>query len=282
MPPAGAGLPGMLRGSLVHQLLERVDFRRPVAPHDDGGRASALGARRRAVPEHVADLRGMVEGFLGRRAGRAPGGRGACGPSASSRSSSAGLLVNGVVDVHAEEDDGLLIVDYKSDPLEGVDPAALVAERYATQRLVYALAGLRDGAGRVEVAYSFLERPADPVTAAFEAADADSLAGELTDLARGRARRRVRAHRPAPPRPVRGLPGPCVAVHLGRGHDAARATVPGVRKLGGALAVLLLAAVAIFVIGELTETDEDADEPSATVPGGTAPERHVAQHDAGA
>ena len=48
--------------------------------------------------------------------------------------------------------------------------AADVVERdYATQRVVYALAALRDGAPRVEVAYCFLERPAEPVTRSFTA-----------------------------------------------------------------------------------------------------------------
>ena len=61
----------------------------------------------------------------------------------------------------------MLIVDYKSDRLEGAAPAEVVERDYATQRIVYALAALRDGAPRVEVAYCFLERPAEPVTAAF-------------------------------------------------------------------------------------------------------------------
>ena len=85
-----------------------------------------------------------------------------------------GVLVNGVVDVHAAEDDGALVVDYKSDPVEGLDLAAYCDERYSTQRRVYALAGLRSGADRVEVAYVFLERPDEPVSAVFEAADASA------------------------------------------------------------------------------------------------------------
>ena len=75
-------------------------------------------------------------------------------------------LVTGFLDCSPGSRDGsVLIVDYKSDRLEGADPAELVDRDYATQRLVYALAALRDGAPRVEVAYCFLERPAEPVTA---------------------------------------------------------------------------------------------------------------------
>jgi ATP-dependent helicase/nuclease subunit A len=102
-------------------------------------------------------------------------------PGAGGRS----LLVNGVVDVHAAEADRLLVVDYKSDALEGRDPAGLTAESYATQRLVYALAGLRAGAQRVEVVHCFLERPDAPASAAFEAAEAGALEGELLVLAIG-------------------------------------------------------------------------------------------------
>jgi hypothetical protein len=95
------------------------------------------------------------------------------------------VLVNGVVDVHAEEAGGLLIVDYKTNPLEGEDPAALVEREYTTQRLVYALAGLRSGAERVEIAYSLLEAPEDPVSMTFGPGDRERLEGELAGLAAG-------------------------------------------------------------------------------------------------
>jgi ATP-dependent helicase/nuclease subunit A len=93
--------------------------------------------------------------------------------------------VNGVVDVHATEGDGTLIVDYKSDPLEGRDPEAHCADAYATQRLVYGLAALRSGAPRVAVVHSFLERPQQPATAEYRAGDAGRLEAELLELARG-------------------------------------------------------------------------------------------------
>jgi ATP-dependent helicase/nuclease subunit A len=96
-----------------------------------------------------------------------------------------GPLVNGFVDVMAAERGGRLIVDYKSDRLEGADPAEVVERDYATQRVVYALAALRDGAPRVDVAYCFLERPAEPVVRSFTAADADALAEQVLQLARG-------------------------------------------------------------------------------------------------
>jgi ATP-dependent helicase/nuclease subunit A len=82
----------------------------------------------------------------------------------------------------------VLIVDYKSDHLEGAAPADVVERDYATQRIVYALAALRDGAPRVEVAYCFLERPGEPVIVTFtdQPALAERLAGLAADLLAGR------------------------------------------------------------------------------------------------
>jgi ATP-dependent helicase/nuclease subunit A len=77
------------------------------------------------------------------------------------------------------------VVDWKSDPLEGRAPEDLVAAAYSTQRLIYALAGLRSGAERVEVAHCFLERPDEAALAAFTRSDRDRLEQELLDLARG-------------------------------------------------------------------------------------------------
>ena len=56
---------------------------------------------------------------------------------------------------------------------------------YRTQRLVYALAALRDGAAEVEVTYCFLERAEEPVSVTFAASQAQTLEAELTGLAGG-------------------------------------------------------------------------------------------------
>ncbi len=93
--------------------------------------------------------------------------------------------MNGVVDVHATEPDGVLVVDYKSDALEGRDPEELCARAYATQRLVYALAALRAGAARVTVAHCFLECPDEAAVVEYAAADAPRLEEQLLEVARG-------------------------------------------------------------------------------------------------
>jgi hypothetical protein len=116
------------------------------------------------------------------------------------------VLVNGVVDVIAREPAGTLIVDYKSDPLEpGEDLNARVARDYGVQRLVYALAALRDGAERVEVVHCFLERPDDPAAAVFEPGEMPRLEQELAGLAAGA----LAGEFPVTDQPHRGLCATC-------------------------------------------------------------------------
>jgi ATP-dependent helicase/nuclease subunit A len=118
--------------------------------------------------------------------------------------------VSGFVDVLARERDGaFLVVDYKTDRLGEETPAALVERAYTTQRMVYALAALHAGAPRVEVAYCLLERPAEPVAATFDQADAAALADALLGLAAGV----LRAHWPVAERPHRELCGECPGRH---------------------------------------------------------------------
>jgi len=153
-PTAGrvAGAGAVERGILVHELLEQLDFRRP------------------RVPEGVSDdVAALIEGFLHtplfKRLAAATDLRREEGFAFLLQS---GVLVTGTMDVYARErEGGVLVVDYKSDSLQGADPADLVAREYATQRLIYALAALREGAETVEVAHVFLERPDEPVTAKF-------------------------------------------------------------------------------------------------------------------
>ena len=197
-PPPRAAEPGepapaldpRVRGSLVHALLEELDFARPAVPGPEavlelgGAWGIELGEA------EVEDIRALVAAFAGsplcaRLAGARRLRREAPFAFALERPGG-GPLVNGFLDVVAlEPDGGVLIADYKSDRLEGAEPAEIVERDYATQRVVYALAALRDGAPRVEVAYCFLERPAEPVTRTFTAADEPALSERLAGLARG-------------------------------------------------------------------------------------------------
>jgi ATP-dependent exoDNAse (exonuclease V) beta subunit len=177
---ATGGLEPRLRGTLAHEALELG------GPPDEAiaGAADRHGVELTA--EERDDLVGMVAGFartaLARRVDEAQRVKREH-PFAFPLGDS---LLNGIVDVHATEHDGsVLVVDYKTDRVDDGDLAALVERDYAVQRRVYALAALEDGAPRVEVAYAFLERPGEPVVAAFTPADAGRLRRELEHLAEG-------------------------------------------------------------------------------------------------
>ena len=212
--PAGDAAPPLdprVRGTLVHQLLERLDFERPEPPAADEVRALAASYELELTPDEVEDVRALVAAFaaspLCARLAAAGGVRREAGFAYELSPGGGGPLVTGFVDVLARErDGGVLIVDYKSDRLtEGDTPAALVERDYGTQRMVYALAALHDGAQRVEVAYCVLERPEEPVAATFNATDAPALVEALLDLSAG-----VLAERwPVAPHPHRELCGDC-------------------------------------------------------------------------
>ncbi len=189
-PAAEDRLDPRTRGSLVHALLEKLDFARPEAPpaEDVVALASRWGVALTA--EDAEDIRGLVAAFAGsplrERLAAAPKVRREAGFAFALEPGLGGSLVNGFVDVMAAEADGArLIVDYKSDRLEGAEPAEVIERDYETQRTVYALAALRDGAPHVDVAYCFLERPADPVVRRFTPADAAALEERVVQLARG-------------------------------------------------------------------------------------------------
>jgi ATP-dependent helicase/nuclease subunit A len=188
-PAPEAGISALLRGTVVHGLLERLDFERPLVPTEADVAAAIEMHGVDALPGDVADVRDLV----GRLAGsalleRIAGARRvrtelpfAFTLEVDNRS----LLINGVVDVHADEGARTLVVDWKSDALGDRDPEAVVGTDYETQRLIYALAALRAGTEVVEVVHCFLERPDEPAVALFEAVDAERLERELLGLAKG-------------------------------------------------------------------------------------------------
>jgi len=100
-------------------------------------------------------------------------------------------LITGVIDVLAREPDGgCLVLDYKTDSLErDADLAELVEREYATQRLIYALAVLRDGAPSVQVVHWFLHAPESCVSSRYDAAQQAELEQHLRErLERARSR----------------------------------------------------------------------------------------------
>ena len=78
----------------------------------------------------------------------------------------ADTVLRGSIDLLIEEEGKPpLIVDYKTDRVDGTETAAMVA-RYEIQQAIYALAVAEArGVSEVELAYVFLERPEEPVVA---------------------------------------------------------------------------------------------------------------------
>jgi ATP-dependent helicase/nuclease subunit A len=169
------GLDARARGRLVHKLLESVDFARSLTPtsQDIAQAARALSIRvGRSEREEIATiLDTAVDSPLAKRIAIAHGVRRehhfAFSPGPAEP------LVTGVIDLLAREPDGgWLVIDYKSDRVAADQELEELVERdYGVQRLLYALAVLRDGAPRVEIVHWFLERPRGWVGALYTAAD---------------------------------------------------------------------------------------------------------------
>ena len=115
-----------------------------------------------------------------------------------------------------------LVLDYKTNVLDGRVPRDVVEDEYRAQRLVYALACFRAGADDVEIVYQFLDAPEDVVSASYtrgrrRRARAGARGGDRADPRRGLQ---------ADPEPVRVLGVPRTRSGLRR----ARALWPRTRR----------------------------------------------------
>jgi ATP-dependent helicase/nuclease subunit A len=92
-----------------------------------------------------------------------------------------GTLIRGSIDLLVEREDGsVLVVDYKTDRLEGRDPDQ-IARRYFVQRNLYALAAAARGTP-VETAYVFLQAPDAPVRSHFGNEELDAARAQVEEL----------------------------------------------------------------------------------------------------
>ncbi len=177
--PGRDGLGATEIGSAVHLLLEELDLAAPAVPEDLDARVHAGFPG--ATGEDLARIRELLGAYcaspLAARLAALPDAR----REAHFTFEHAGVLFHGYLDVVARGDGRALVVDYKTNALGEEDPAAIVDADYRLQRLVYALACLRAGAGEVEVAYQFLERPDEPVIASYSRDDVAPLEAELAD-----------------------------------------------------------------------------------------------------
>jgi ATP-dependent helicase/nuclease subunit A len=160
-------------GSAVHELLEGIDLAAPTVPAD----LAALQSE--ATPEELARIEGFLASYcdskLATRISALDGAR----KEQSFSFEHDGVVLHGFIDVlslgpHA------LVVDFKTNALEGASPEEVTEEDYGLQRLVYALACFRAGSEQVEVVYQFLEQPDDPVVTLFTAGDVPQLEAELS------------------------------------------------------------------------------------------------------
>jgi ATP-dependent exoDNAse (exonuclease V) beta subunit len=187
------------RGSIVHAALE--DPTRPIEALTDEP----------LTGDQIDDIRRLVAAFndspLHARVANAKSVTREAGFAFTLEPDGSGPLIRGFVDVLARETDGTqLVVDYKTDALpDDTTPADYIARHYETQRIVYALATLRAGADRTDVAYALLERPQEPVITSYTQADAPELAHRLSTLAHGI----LHHHYPVTDTPHRELCGDC-------------------------------------------------------------------------
>ncbi len=184
------GLEARARGTLVHRLLELLDFARPQPPTAQDVEACARELDLRVGVQEREELARLIatacRARLAERVGSAAHVRREH-PFAFSLAPEE-PLVTGVIDLLAVEADGArLVLDYKSDRVaDGVDLEALVEREYAIQRLLYALVILRDGAPAVEIVHWFLERD-ESVTARYTAGERLVLEQQLAErIARAR------------------------------------------------------------------------------------------------
>ncbi|HEY3865983.1 MAG TPA: UvrD-helicase domain-containing protein [Solirubrobacteraceae bacterium] len=198
-PPVGAGgeshgegLEARVRGTIVHRLLESLDFLPAAAPSagDVARVAREFGVR--VAPDEreelAALLRVALETPMAARLAAVAFGARREHPFALALSDPEGeldgVLLTGVLDLLAREPDGaMLVVDYKSDQIApGEDLKAVVEREYSIQRLLYALAVLSDGAPSVEIVHWFLHRPAEPIGAVFAQGDRQRLEDAVARL----------------------------------------------------------------------------------------------------
>ncbi|MGH3128873.1 MAG: PD-(D/E)XK nuclease family protein, partial [Gaiellaceae bacterium] len=174
------GLAATEIGDAVHRLLELVPLDAPTTPPRPDLDAAVRGWYPDVRTEELDRVAALVDAYcasaLAQRLARLAGAR----PERPFLFEHDGVLIRGRLDVLWQEGDRALVVDYKSNALEGRDPAGIVDAEYGLQRLVYALVCLRSGATDVEVAYQFLESPDAVVSTSFTLADTERLEAELS------------------------------------------------------------------------------------------------------
>lgn len=155
-------------GLAVHELLEGLPSRRWQVPGDREIR-EVLGSHGVTGGREEATAREMVSGFvasgLGQRVSRAR-----VDVELPLLIEIDGVMVRGFADLLVDFPEAPLILDYKSNQLEGTS-INLLMEKYDLQRNLYALAVSQAlGVEQVETAFVFLRDPENPVIDRFDSA----------------------------------------------------------------------------------------------------------------
>jgi ATP-dependent exoDNAse (exonuclease V) beta subunit len=153
------------RGAAVHALLEWSQANDWAEPSEELARRHALAAGLDPKVSDASALLTPVRGWLGSALRQRIGADGVrVRAEVPLLLAIGGTVLRGSIDLLVERGgQAPLVVDYKTDRLGGSTPQQH-AERYRTQRSIYALAVAEAlGAPEVEVAYVFLERPDEPV-----------------------------------------------------------------------------------------------------------------------
>ena len=176
---ATKGCPARRSGAPSTRELEHVDLAAPRSPGGVGGARprGASGRDRGRDRAHRCAARRVLR-LRARGARRRP--RRCREGARTSRSSTTACSYTATSTRTTATGARALVVDYKTNALEGEAPDEIVARSYRLQRLVYALACFRAGADEVEVAYQFLERPDEPVLTTFRRDHVSELEDELS------------------------------------------------------------------------------------------------------
>ena len=207
LPPWNKGRYGTAIGRAVHATLQTIDL------------ATGAGA------EATAAAQAAAEGVLGHEATIVALTRAALASAVVTRAAARpywretyvavpfdGITLEGYVDLVFRDDDGLVVVDYKTDAVDEQTRAERVAH-YRIQAAAYALAVAERPASRSCARVLCFLDPAGATEVEFAGADLAAAVAEVAGAARGRARRPVAARRRwSPPTPEsRGEPGRRVA-----------------------------------------------------------------------
>ncbi len=180
-------------GDAVHRALELVDLGAPARPAD---LETVVRSWYPTITDaELAHVTALVDTYCGSSLAQRLAGLDGVRVERPFAFELDDVLLNGRLDVLWRSGGEALVVDYKTNVLDGREPEEIVDAEYRAQRSVYALACLRAGAERVEVVYQFLAAPEAIVSASYSIADVNLLERELRETI---ARIREGDFRPTP------------------------------------------------------------------------------------